>query len=191
MDEFIEITPEEAEICRKVAIKQYETHYAYGHKHRVDYKPGEDPIENLWIGQCGEMAVAKYTGEPYEGGVGRFKSKPDQSGFDVRTRTKWRYELNIRKGDRLDRPWILVTEIEPKRKYVIRGWIDGTEALKVPLTSPDGRTDARFVPTPDLHPMEEHPRKTAKWGLALRRPQEPRSLSDLFPEKINPQGELF
>lgn len=149
----IELTQEESERCRFVASEQQRTAVHKG-RHRVAMKDGEDALSNSWTGACGEMALAKYLGHPYEGGVCRYKNLPDQSGYDVRTRRKWNYELNIREEDPLDRPWVLVTEIEPKRKYAIRGWIHGHEALKVPFTSPDGRRKARFIPNSMLHPFE-------------------------------------
>lgn len=149
----ITLSFEEIEICHNVAKKQ--RHDVRHGEHRVTMKNGEDAIQNHWTGACGEMAVARFFNEPYEGGVGRFKNKPDQSGFDVRTRRKMEYELNVREEDPLDRPLILVTEIVPHEKYLIRGWIHGKEVLSVPFTSPDGRKKARFVPHSMLHPMTE------------------------------------
>jgi len=99
-------------------------------------------------GACGELAVARFLGIYWDGGINTFK-KPDLPGLQVRTRSRDSYDLIVRPGDSdLDR-FVLVTGRCPE--YQIRGWITGSNAKKSDyLQVYGGRPAAYFVPASAL-----------------------------------------
>jgi hypothetical protein len=96
--------------------------------HRAPLQAGESGYSNNLVGCCGEMAVAKWLGVPWDATVDGFKAVADQSGLEVRTRTKDYYELFLRPRDPVARKYILVTRRSP-HIYMLRGWAWGGEVM--------------------------------------------------------------
>ncbi len=115
------LTDEEMETAERVGKERNANAEKEGRKHRLEYLPGESPEENHILACYGETAVAGYLGVPWDGTLDTYKTAPDQSGCEVRTRRKWYYELYIRDGEDPNQPFILVTQISD-REYTVRGW---------------------------------------------------------------------
>lgn len=104
-------------------------------------------------GACGEMAVAKSLNRYWDGSVNSFKAD-DLPGLQIRTRSQDHYDLIIRKSDRDESIFVLVTGRCPH--YIVRGWIRAGDGKK-PEYERDyaGRVSAWFVPQTALRPMGE------------------------------------
>lgn len=106
-------------------------------------------------GACGELSLAKHLGVYWDGSVNTFK-KPDLPGIQVRTRSRDDYDLIVRKGDRDDEIFVLVTGRCPT--YTIRGWILGGDAkLEKYKVAHGGRPEAFFVPQDALECLSNLP----------------------------------
>ena len=117
--------------------------------------------ENGWQlhieGACGEMAAGKALGIHWEGSVCTFKRGGDVGSLQVRTRSQGHYELIVRKDDRDEDVFILVTGMAPN--YEVKGWITGADAKQERwLQRHGGREAAFFVPTTELKSLEDIPR---------------------------------
>lgn len=96
-------------------------------------------------GACGELAVCKYLGVYWDGGIDTFKGADLGFGIQVRTRSKHYYELIFRNDDSDDDIYVLVTGQCPT--YTVRGFIQGSDARKKEyLREHGGRPEAFFVP---------------------------------------------
>lgn len=106
-------------------------------------------------GACGEMAFAKWLGIYFEPTINTFRTKPDVAGYNVRTRSKHEYELNIRKHELTDKICVLLTGLAPT--YRIRGWLKAKDAAREEWLQDYGGYGraAYFVPHDSLHPMDK------------------------------------
>jgi hypothetical protein len=96
-------------------------------------------------GACGEMAVSKFLGVYWDGGIDTFKSADVGANIQVRTRSSHNYELIVRPDDYDDDIYVLVTGKCPN--YRIRGYIYGNEAkMSEYLQNHGNRPSAYFVP---------------------------------------------
>jgi hypothetical protein len=96
-------------------------------------------------GACGELALSKYLGVYWNGSVDSFKSSTDIPGYEVRTRSDHAYDLIVRDNDNDKLRYALVTGVSPR--YLIRGWILGTDAKREKWSQGYGnRPPAFFVP---------------------------------------------
>jgi hypothetical protein len=103
-------------------------------------------------GACGEMAVAKSLGIYWDGSVNSF-SADDLPGLQIRTRSRDHYDLLVRRSDRDDAVFVLVTGRCPN--YVVHGWARAGD-VKLPEYEREygGREAAWFVPQSALQPIE-------------------------------------
>lgn len=107
-------------------------------------------------GACGELVLAKHLGVYWSGSIGAMKAD-DVARFQVRTRSRHSYELNLFRDDPPDRAFVLVTGTAPR--FRIRGWIyarDGQSDSYWSDPAKNGRP-AFFVPHEALRPMVELP----------------------------------
>jgi|LauGreDrversion4_2_1035121.scaffolds.fasta_scaffold301304_3 hypothetical protein len=109
-------------------------------------------------GACGEAAVAKALNVYWSGTVDTFKLGGDLGkSIQVRTRSKDYYELIVRKDDRDDDIFVLVTGKAPKFNVV--GWTFGKNAKKQEwMQTHGGREAAWFVPQKELHDISSIPK---------------------------------
>lgn len=120
-------------------------------------KHGADP-NTIWQihceGACGEAAVAKALGIPFNPTINTFRDVADVGiDIEVRTRSEHWHDLIIRPDDADDSLFVLVTGRAPT--YKIRGGILGKEAKHDKyLKSHGGRPPAFFVPVCDLAEAE-------------------------------------
>lgn len=121
------------------------------HAGRPD-RHGVDPEDGWRIhieGACGECCVAKFLGRYWDGSVDTFKSIPDLGNVEIRTRSKHRYDLLIRKDDDPDKVYILVTGRTPN--FWVRGWLRGIDAQREEWWNNHGNREwAWFVPVSAL-----------------------------------------
>lgn len=114
------------------------------------FEPGyfDESIE----GSAGEVAVAKYLNCYWDYSVNTWQD-PDLAGFiQVRTRSKFWHDLNVRWKDAEHEVFVLVTGRMPT--YCLRGWAYGHEAKRDEyLKNPGGFHPAFFMPQKDLRPM--------------------------------------
>lgn len=96
-------------------------------------------------GALGELAVAKATNRFWNGSVSTFKAGGDVGRIQVRTRSKDWYDLIVRRDDRDDDAFVLVTGRCPV--YKVWGWIRGADAKREAFLQTHGdREAAWFVP---------------------------------------------
>jgi len=109
-------------------------------------------------GACGEAAVAKALNIYWSGTVDTFKRGGDLGSFiQVRTRSKNYYELIVRKDDRDDDVFVLVTGKAPSFNVV--GWILGKDAKNPEwIQTYGGREAAWFVPHEKLAHISSIPK---------------------------------
>lgn len=96
-------------------------------------------------GACGEMAVSKFLGIYWDGGIDTFKKADIGATIQVRTRSSHSYDLIVRPDDYDDDIYVLVTGKCPT--YRIWGYISGSEAKKNEyIQTHANRPAAYFVP---------------------------------------------
>lgn len=125
-------------------------------KPRVVFDDAEGWGANI-EGACGECAFAKGRGLYWAAHTNTYTRFPDVGDVEVRTRTQHWHDLIIRKHDRPDRKYVLVTgQAYPKPIYRLRGWIWGYEAMQPEyLANHGGKGEAFFVPADKLHDLED------------------------------------
>lgn len=100
-------------------------------------------------GACGEMAVSKFLGVYWDGGIDTFKSADIGATVQVRTRSSHSYELIVRPDDYDEDIYVLVTGKCPT--YRIWGYISGINAKRDDYLQTHGnRPAAYFIPHKDL-----------------------------------------
>lgn len=105
-------------------------------------------------GACGEYAVAKFLGLPWNGSVGSFKN-PDVGRWQVRTRVSDRYRgLVLRSNDKDEDDTILVTGAVPE--FTVVGWINNGKGKRIAESKvlQQGRPPALIVPEEKLRPFK-------------------------------------
>lgn len=110
---------------------------------------GLDEVDGGWSkhveGACGEVAVAKALGRFWSPTVNVFNAADIGRMIGVRTRSRHDYDLNIRRNDKPDHAYVLVTGLAPS--FVVRGYIIGADARRDEwLQAYGGRPAAWFVP---------------------------------------------
>ncbi len=137
---------------------------------------------NHCVGTVGEYAVAKLLGIDMDLTCDTYKSIPDVGEYEVRTRRKIEYELNIRPGDP-DRIFVLAYLFEDPAvvergqqciEVKVAGWTWAHDARAGGEESPywknpGGYGFAHFVPRQDLRPMRELIEREAVKAEALAR----------------------
>jgi hypothetical protein len=79
-------------------------------------------------GAAGEMATAKHLNLFWSGAVGNIRAN-DVGGYQVKTNTSRRWDdLILRRRNSPDKIYISVLSFLPR--FVLTGWISGTEAMK-------------------------------------------------------------
>ncbi len=119
---------------------------------------GLDPEVDGWAihieGAAGELAFAKATNRYWSGSVDTFKRGGDVGLFQVKTRSKHKYDLLVRPGDKDDDTFVLVTGQIPV--FRVRGWCLGWEAKLAKFSQTHGdRPAAFFVPVDQLRDVKE------------------------------------
>jgi hypothetical protein len=116
----------------------------HGHKDNHGFEgPGwNEDIE----GACGEMAVAKYLGVYWAGGMGdEFKSPDLGDKIQIRTTPRHDGSLIVRKDAKDEHIYVLVTGEAPN--FFLRGFISAADAKRDEFVrAPNGRPPAWFVP---------------------------------------------
>lgn len=105
-------------------------------------------------GACGELAAAIVTGRHWGATVGTYDQGDDIHGCQVRTRSHHSWDLIIRKKDRDDAVFILVTGAAPV--FRVHGWIVARDGKRDEyLQNHGGRSREWFVPQAVLAPIEQ------------------------------------
>jgi len=117
------------------------------------------PINDEWsihiLGALGECAFAKATNRYWNGSVNTFRSGGDVGeSIQVRTRSKHGYDLIVRRDDRDDDVFVLVTG--GPHDFEVRGWMLGKDAKTGKFMANYGNYgEAYFVPSRELRPVQE------------------------------------
>lgn len=106
-------------------------------------------------GAAGEVAAAKALDHYWAPSVNSFKAEGDiGASIQVRTRSRHSYELIIRRDDRDDDTYVLVTGTAPR--FHVRGSILGRHGKQDKWWQAHGdRPPAWFVPASALTPIEQ------------------------------------
>jgi hypothetical protein len=113
--------------------------------------------ENAWTvhieGAAGEMAFAKAMNKYYSSSVNTFKSSDgDVDKLEIRTRADHGYDLIVRKDDKPNRRYVLVTGMAPHFRII--GWLEGSLARRDKWWKTyANRPGAWFVPKNSLKPI--------------------------------------
>jgi hypothetical protein len=116
---------------------------------------GEDDSWDIDIeGACGECAAAQATGRHWAGSVDTYGVGDDVDGFQVRTRSKHWYDLNIRPNDDQGKIFVLVTGKAPV--FRVHGWLLARDARRdCWWKAYSNRPKAWFVPKEHLLPLNQ------------------------------------
>lgn len=116
------------------------------------------PINDEWsihiLGALGECAFAKATNRYWNGSVNTFKAGGDVGdSIQIRTRSKHSYDLIVRKDDKDDDVFVLVTG--GPNDFTVHGWMPGRAAKQAKYKANYGNYgEAFFVPSRELRPVE-------------------------------------
>lgn len=103
-------------------------------------------------GACGELAAAKALNLFWDGGVNTFSAPDLQPNIQVRTSSNHDWGLIVRRNDKDDEIFVLVTGVSPE--FVVRGWIVGKSAKNNKwFRTYNNRPEAYFVPQSALNPV--------------------------------------
>lgn len=145
--------PEFLNAAITAAMRQHES-VSSGRKDNHGLSKDKGGINLHFEGASGEIAAAKALGVYFSSHVGSFKDADLGEITQVRTRSEHHWELIVRKNDNPDHVFVLVTGTSPS--FYVRGWMKGQEAKdRKYLANHGGREPAYFIPTEDLHPIEE------------------------------------
>jgi len=116
------------------------------------------PINDEWnahiLGALGECAFAKGTHRYWNGSVNTFKGSDIGANIQVRTRSKHNYDLIVRRDDRDDDIFVLVTG--GPNMFMIHGWILCADAKQERYIQNYGfHGAAYFVPQSELRQIDE------------------------------------
>ena len=105
------------------------------------------------FGAAAEIASAMALNEKWEGDVDTFKRKPDVPPcWDIRRRSKWKYDMLVRKGDPMGRKMVHVVGTD--RQYAVVGYLPVEECKNQQwLRNYGGRSETFFVPIRSLVPL--------------------------------------
>jgi hypothetical protein len=116
---------------------------------------GDKALQVHLLGAAGEMAVASYLGlkdHLYQETEAR-RGSDDLPGIDVKTRSRYKYDLIVQKQEDPRKKFVLVT-IEDHKTF-IHGWCYGREAMEEKYWADPARgRPAYFVPKSELRSME-------------------------------------
>ena len=109
-------------------------------------------------GALGEVAFGLWLGRPFRLTLGTYRSVPDFSRTEVRTRTCSYWDLIVRADDDPSRAYVLVVPFGSSgRSWRLAGWCWGASARQDAwLASHGGREQAWFVPQPALRHMDSY-----------------------------------
>lgn len=140
----IVLTPSELQVAASVGVARHVQALREGRPDRHGARA--DDGWSLHIeGAAGEMAAARAMGRYWDAPVGTFKHGGDVGAIQVRTRSQHLYELIVRRDDRSEDTFVLVTGRAPR--YRVHGWITGADAKRPEwLQAHGGRPPAYFVP---------------------------------------------
>lgn len=116
------------------------------------------PINDEWgihiLGACGECAFAKGTNRYWNGGVNTFRGSDIGSNIQVRTRSQHNYDLIVRRSDKDNDIYVLVTG--GPQSFVLHGWILCSDAKRRQyLANYGNHGEAFFVPQSDLNSIDQ------------------------------------
>jgi hypothetical protein len=121
--------------------------------HGLDTAEGKGRSMHI-LGACGELSLAKAMNVYWNGTVNTFKFGGDVGDVQVRTRSESWYDLLVRRDDKDEDRFVLVTGQFPV--FNIKGWLFGRDAKREEwFQAHGGREKAYFVPKADLRPMWE------------------------------------
>ena len=115
----------------------------------------------------GELAFCKARGLYWPATVNTFRKQPDVYQYEIRTRSKPDYQLNVRPDAKDHAPYVLVRGMTPRFHLV--GWIYARDAKQRPDWSKTygGHEPAFFVPDKYLHDMATLPAPVLPGALAV------------------------
>lgn len=120
----------------------------------------EECWESHIEGACGECAAAKAMRRYWPASVDTYRTGDDVDGLQIRTRSRHDWDLIIRKPDRDDAIFVLVTG-RVGGEYRVHGWIVGGDGKRDEYWKTyNDRPPAWFVPQSALHPLETCPEAT-------------------------------
>jgi hypothetical protein len=154
--EFV-FTEEERRQAMEEGMRRQATNEAKGLRGRNNGpRFGDKALQVHLLGAAGEMAVASYLGlkdHLYQETEAR-RGSDDLPGIDVKTRSRYKYDLIVQKQEDPQKKFVLVT-IEDHRTF-IHGWCYGKEAMEEKYWADPARgRPAYFVPKSELRPMSE------------------------------------
>ena len=130
---------------------------AHGMRPKAQQKD-DDTAEDGALGALGEMAFARFA-NAYWSAVESKEAEDVGFRWEVRTRRVHSWDLIVRPGDSLERPYVLVTadNAPGERNFCIRGWINGedTQNREWLRTRTPGRDPCYFVPQSALTAFDE------------------------------------
>jgi hypothetical protein len=150
--ELVVLTPAELRMAAMIGVERHFEALKAGLPNRHGARP-----EMAWSlhieGAAGEMVVAKVLGVHWEGTINTYKHGGDiGSALQVRTRSRHDFDLIVRKDDRDEDEFVLVTGVAPR--YQVHGYIRGRRAKDARwLQEHGGREAAYFVPKAELEPL--------------------------------------
>lgn len=134
----------------------------------------EPRLDRHQLGPRGELAAGCWLGMPLEDVMRQMQRKQGKGTPDlgknlgVRTRSQWRYELNVMDRDPSEFKYLLVTEVHFRGTlyHVMRGWLDGARCKEARVDDPGKKkVPGHFVPEEWLHdPIELRARVTAHFN---------------------------
>jgi len=143
----ITLTDVEVRVARHIGRLRNEHAKRAGLKDKHGFDGDGELIHAL--GAAGEMAFCKSNNLYWEPRIDTFKEADVGDNIQVRTRSRSYYDLLIRKEDRSDQYFVLVTGNIPKFEVV--GWIRGEEGKQAKwLRCHGGREEAYFIPQSEL-----------------------------------------
>lgn len=116
------------------------------------------PINDEWgihiLGALGEAAFAKGTRRYWSGSVNTFKGSDIGRNIQVRTRSKHNYDLIVRRDDRDDDIFVLVTG--GPQMFMIHGWMLCSDAKQERYIQNYGfHGEAYFIPQSELRRIDD------------------------------------
>jgi hypothetical protein len=150
-------SPEERRQAMEEGMRRQATNEAKGLRGRNNGpRFGDKALQVHLLGAAGEMAVASYLGLKqylYQETEAR-RGSDDLPGIDVKTRSRYKYDLIVQKQEDPRKKFVLVT-IEDHKTF-IHGWCYGKEAMEEKYwADPAKGRPAYFVPKSELRPMSE------------------------------------
>lgn len=154
------LTETEKAWAADIGRQRHERSWARGSRDSVGAKSKEEDLATHLAGTPAELAYCIFNGLKWPATVDDYDGADAPDGSEVRFRGQKGYRLILREKDiRLKGDRRFVSAYFDGRVYHFDGWAWGHEGLLFPLTDPNGKRPARFIPVERLHrlPFYERP----------------------------------